>query len=171
MSLRVVLFAAVSADGFIGQDSAHRSLDWRSKADARFFIETTKQLGIIVLGSTTYKTFRMRRAPPGRRLIVYTSNPASIEGENVETTNEDPQALVQRLEHEGGKALAVGGGATINKLFMDSGLVDEIYLTIEPVLFGKGVPLFSGELRARLTLIEYRNLSDDTVLLHYAVQK
>ncbi len=168
--MRVVLFAAMSADGFIGQDSEHRSLDWRSKADAKFFIEQTKKLGIIVMGSTTYKTFRVKQAPPGRRLIVYTTKPNSITGENVETTSEAPHALVKRLANEGGTGIAVGGGATINKLFVDSGLVDELYLTIEPVLFGKGVPLFSGVMDKKLTLVDTRNLSDNTVLLHYAVQ-
>jgi dihydrofolate reductase len=169
--MRVFIIAALSADGFIGVNAGHRSLDWRSKADARFFIETTKAAGVIVMGSTTYKTFRMRRAPPGRRLIVYTSRPESIEGENVETTNEEPAALIARLELEEARAVAVSGGATINKMFLDSGLVDELYLTVEPVLFGEGVPLFSGSVQARLKLLENRALSDDTILLHYAVQK
>jgi dihydrofolate reductase len=169
--MRVFIIAAMSADGFIGLDASHRSLDWRSKADARFFIQTTKEAGVIVMGSVTYKTFRLRRAPPGRRLIVYTSNPQSIEGENVEATSEEPAALIRRLEREGAHTVAVGGGATINKLFLDSGLVDEIYLTVEPVLFGSGVPIFSGDVQAQLSLLENRHLSDNTVLLHYAVQK
>src|SRR5579863_3512271 len=114
--MKVFIIAAMSADGFISVNEAQRSLDWRSKSDARFFIETTKQAGVMVLGSTTYKTFRMRRTPPGRRLLVYTHHPESIEGEGVETTNENPQALVTRLEAEGARALAVCGGATINSL-------------------------------------------------------
>ncbi len=169
--MRVFIIAAITADGFIGLDAGHRSLDWRSKADARFFIETTKEAGVIVMGSTTYKTFRVRRAPPGRRLIVYTSRPESVIGENVETTDEDPKSLVKRLEREGARALAVSGGASINKLFLDNGLVDELYLTIEPVLFGHGVPLLSGDIFERLELLENRQLSDQTILLHYAVRR
>jgi dihydrofolate reductase len=167
--VRVVLIAAMSADGFIGQNSSQSSLDWRSKSDSKFFIETTKNLGVMVMGSTTYKTFRMRRAPPGRRLIVYTTKPESISGENVETTNEGPAELVKRLNNEGARAIAICGGATINKLFMESGLVNELYLTVEPILFGKGIPLFSGELNYTLSLLEMRNLSGETILLHYAV--
>jgi dihydrofolate reductase len=169
--MRVFIIAAMSADGLIGYDSSHRSLDWRSKEDARLFIQLTKEAGVIVMGSTTYNTFRIRRAPPGRRLLVYTSKPESIDGEGVEATSEEPRALVERLTHEGATALAVGGGATINKLFMDSGLVDEVYLTIEPVFFGRGVPLFSGEVRVALSLLESTKLSDNTMLLHYAVNK
>lgn len=169
--MKVFIIAAMSTDGFIGLGPEHRSLDWRSKADAKFFIEKTKEAGVMVMGSTTYKTFRVRKAPPGRRLIIYTSRPETIEGEGVETTDQDPRALVARLEREGAKALAICGGATIDKLFMDSGIVDELYLTVEPVLFGAGVPLFGGAVQAKLELRESRQLSDNTILLHYAVSK
>src|SRR5581483_8253719 len=132
--MKAFIIAAQSADGFIGLDANHRSLDWRSKADAKFFIERTKQAGIMVMGSATYHTFKFRRTPPGRRLIVMTSRPDVIEGEGIETTNEGPVALLDRLEHEGAQEIAISGGATIYKLFLDHNLVDEIYLTIEPIL-------------------------------------
>lgn len=169
--MKVFIIAAQSADGFIGFDANHRSLDWRSKADAAFFIERTKAAGVIVMGSATYDTFKIRRNPPGRRLIVMSSHPELIEGEGVEATTEGPVALLERLEREGAHEVAISGGATIYKLFLDHNLVDEIFLTIEPVLFGTGIPLLKGEVRARLSLIENRNLSDDTVLLHYKVQR
>jgi dihydrofolate reductase len=169
--MKVFMIAAQSADGFIGRDVHHRSLDWRSKEDAELFIRLTKETGVIVMGSKTFNTFRIRRAPPGRRLIIYTSRPEAMQGDGIETTSEEPRALVERLEREGATAVAIGGGASIYKLFMDSGLVDEVYLTIEPVLFGAGVPLFSGEVHARLSLIENRQLNDDTTLLRYAVKK
>ncbi len=169
--MKAFIIAAQSADGFIGLDSNHRSLDWRSKADAQFFIERTKEAGVIVMGSATYSTFKIRRNPPGRRLIVMSSHPESIEGDGVEATSEGPVELLKRLEREGVHEVALGGGATIYKLFLDNNLVDEIYLTIEPVLFGTGIPLFKGEVRARLSLIENRNLNEDTVLLHYKVQR
>jgi dihydrofolate reductase len=169
--VQVFIIAAMSADGFIAQYAEQRSVDWRSKADGRFFIERTKAAGVMVMGSTTFNTFRVRRAPAGRRLIVYTRHPEAVAGENIETTDETPAALVARLEREGAHELAVCGGAAIDKLFMDSGLVDALYLTVEPVLFGAGVPLFSGEVAAGLSLLENRQLSDNTVLLHYAVGK
>ena len=168
--MKVYIIAAMSADGFIGLDSEHRSLDWRSKADARFFIDITKESGVMVMGSVTFNTFRIRRAPPGRRLIIYTSRPDKITGQDIETTSENPVDLISRLANDGANSVAIAGGATINKLFLDSGVVDELYLTIEPVLFGSGVPLFSGDVRAKLALLDVKNLSEDTLLLHYAVR-
>lgn len=167
--MKVLLLAAMSADGFIGTDVAHRSLDWRSKEDAAFFIAKTKEAGVIIMGSVTYKTFHLKRAPPGRRLIIYTRHPEKIVGENVETTDEKPRELLERLQAEGHESVVLGGGATINKLFVDEGLVHEMYLTVEPVLFGQGVNLFSGNVNARLKLLSAANLGADSVLLHYSL--
>lgn len=171
LSMNVFLIAATSADGFIGLDAEHRSLDWRSKADAKFFIERTKQAGVIVMGSTTYKTFRIKRAPPGRRLIVLTSKPGTIEGEGVEATSETPEELLARLGSEGVKEVALSGGSTIYKVFLEKGLVNEAYITIEPKLFGAGVNLLNGFVDVDLKLLEVKNLSENTILLHYAVNK
>ena len=153
----------------MGQDIHHRSLDWRSKADAETFIRLTKEAGVMVMGSKTFATFRIKRTPPERRLIIYTRQPENIHGDGIETTAEEPRQLVERLKSEGATGLAVCGGATINKLFIDSGLVDEVYLTIEPILFGQGIPVFSGEVQANLELLEVRNLNENTILLHYKV--
>lgn len=169
--MKVFIIAAVTADGLMGAHDAHRSLDWRSKEDSRFFIDTTKASGVMVMGAATYKTFRMKRAPPGRRLIVYTRHPDEIVGENIETTDENPRELIDRLATEGYESLAVCGGAMINSLFLDAGLVDEVYLTVEPVLFGTGVPLFRNATQQRLILLDHTNLNDSTLLLRYAVQR
>lgn len=168
--MRVFIIAAISADGLMGAHDTQRSLDWRSKDDARFFIDTTKAARVMVMGSTTYKTFRMKRAPPGRRLIVYTRDPSSINGEGVETTQLEPKDLLAQLEKEGYTELAVCGGAMINSLFLEAGVVDEIYLTVEPVVFGGGVPLLRQDAPVKLRLIDARNLSANTLLLHYTVE-
>lgn len=170
--MKVFIIAAISADGFIGQDDAHRSFSWTSKEDKQLLVQLSKEAGVIVMGSRTFNTFRVRRAPPGRKLIIYTSHPETIAGEgDIETTKEDPRKLVARLKKAGAAGLAIEGGATIYKLFMDSGVVDELYLTVEPVIFGSGTSLFSGPVAADLLLLESRLLNDNTVLLHYIVKK
>ncbi|HEV2403641.1 MAG TPA: dihydrofolate reductase family protein [Candidatus Saccharimonadales bacterium] len=168
--MKVFIIAALSADGFIGAGEAHRSFDWTSKEDKQLLVELSKEAGVIVMGSKTFNTFRIRRAPPGRRLIVYTRHPETVKGEgDIQTTHETPQNLIERLRAEGCHGLAIEGGSSIYKLFLDSGIVDELYLTIEPVLFGNGAPLFSGPVSTQLTLLENRQLNDNTVLLHYRV--
>ncbi|HSX35164.1 MAG TPA: dihydrofolate reductase family protein [Candidatus Saccharimonadales bacterium] len=164
--MKTVLVAAVTADGFIGRDASHLA-DWTGKADKKLFVEVTKAAGIMVMGSRTFAT--IGRALPGRRTIVYTSKPAAITAEGVETTSEEPAALVKRLAEQGAAGLAVAGGASIYQQFMAAGVVDELYITVAPLLFGTGVPLFGGELDVRLELLETRILDTNTVLLHYKI--
>lgn len=164
--MNVILIAAITADGFIGRSSGHAA-DWTSKEDKKLFVQITKEAGTIVMGSKTFET--IGRALPGRRNIVLTSRPQEYEVEGVEFTSESPQNLVDRLDSEGVKSLAVCGGAHVYHHFMQAGLVNELYLTVEPVLFGTGVKLFADELDVKLQLLSSDKLNEDVVLLHYKV--
>lgn len=164
--MNVFIIAAVSLDGMIGRDSGHGA-DWTSKEDKKLFKELTKQAGVIVMGSKTFKT--IGRALPDRRNIVMTRSPDDSYPEGVEPTNEAPEQLLARLEQEGATSVAICGGAEIYYLFMQHQLVDELYITVEPVVFGTGVPLFRNTLNTKLQLSESRQLNKNCVLLHYKV--
>jgi dihydrofolate reductase len=165
--MKVFIIAAMSADGFIARREDDISTDWTSKEDRKLFVELTKQAGVMVMGSTTYHT--IGRPLPGRRNIVYNRTP--IDHEGVETTSESPAELVKRLESEGHSELAVCGGATIYDMFLQAGVVDELYLSIEPVLFATGVPLLKGGGGKELRLLDHKKLNDNTILMHYEVKK
>lgn len=170
--MHVTLCAALSADGFIAQHVSERAFDWTSREDRHFFIEKSREAGVIVMGLNTYRTFRIKRAPPGRRLIILTKEPSAVSGDGVETANEPVPALVKRLESEGVKRLILGGGASIYTQFLEAGLVDDIFLTVEPVFFGAGIPLFTDVSAAgRLQLIGSQMLSSQTIVLHYRLDR
>jgi dihydrofolate reductase len=174
------IIAALTADGFIAR-TAHHLSDWTSREDKQLFVRLTKQAGVMVMGSATFAT--IGRALPGRRTIVYTRHPERIKAEGVEiaapgveTTSEPPAALVKRLAGEGVTGLAVCGGAQIYSLFMRAGAVDELYLTISPLLFGQGIRLFNSSLDVKLELLGQELLGQESpnpaeILLHYRVLK
>lgn len=166
--MKVFIIAAISVDGFIGLNSEHEA-DWTSKEDKQLFVKLTKESGVMVMGSSTFKT--IGRGLPGRKTIVYTSKPESFgeyEGD-VEATNESPAELISRLEKVGYKSVAICGGAQIYSLFMESGLVTDLYITVEPVVFGSGIPLFGNAKSHKLSLINQSMLNDQVILLHYEV--
>lgn len=166
--MNIVLIAAISADGKIAQTSDQSSMDWTSKEDTKFFIEKTKELGTVVMGRKTFATFG--KPLKGRRLIVITKNPAGEQPmEGVEYTSEDPRSLVARLQSEGVASLALAGGSSVYSQFLAAGLVSELFLTVEPVLFGDGVPLAGGFERLNLKLVDTSKLNDQAVLLHYTL--
>ena len=55
---------------------------------------------------------------------------------------------------------------------MKENLIDEIILDVEPLIFGKGIKLFSeGNFEAKLELLEVRKISDNVVQLRYKVKR
>jgi dihydrofolate reductase len=168
--VKVVLVAAVTADGYIAQRTKQTSLDWTSAEDKRHFVETTKLLGTLVVGSTTFST--IGRGLPGRRMIVMTSHPERVDTEGVEAYTGSAGELVHRLEGEGVEALAVIGGAHVYGQFLAAKLADELMLTVEPHLFGVGISLADVALDAPMRLLEMKRLGEsNSVVLHYKLER
>lgn len=167
------IIAAISADGFIAKDLAQSSITWRSKGDRRFFIDRTKEAGLAIMGLNTART--SKRPLPGRRNIIYADNREQLphwkEYEEWEVTQEAPRDLLSRLEGEGHREAAICGGSTIYTLFLKAGLVDKLYLSVEPWLFGQGIPLLKESIDQQLELLSSQKLGDQTILLEYNVLK
>lgn len=167
------LIAAVTADGFIARHSRHLA-DWTSKEDKRFFTQKTKEAGVVIMGLNTFKTIGK---PLGDRYnIVYApaspvGRPAEEKLQGVEITQENPEVLLARLEQKGYREAAICGGAAIYTMFMEAGAVDALYLTVEPVLFGQGLSLFTKPLDVQLALQSVEKLNDTgTVLMSFKIK-
>jgi len=52
---------------------------------------------------------------------------------------------------------------------MKSGLVETLYLTIEPIMFGKGIRLFNDDMEHKLTLNGCEKTEGGSLLLEYKV--
>lgn len=168
--MNVYIIAALSADGFIARSLNQTSLSWTSREDKRYFSKRTKKSGVVIMGRKTYET--IGRPLPGRLNIVYTqsSDFSDISNKpNLRFTKLSPNFLIKQLQQEGFKEIAICGGAGIYTLFIRSGLVNNIYLTVEPILFGSGVKLFTESVDVRTKLMKTRKLSNQTVLLEYHV--
>jgi len=163
--IKVFIIAAVSADGFIAKDDKHSPMYWSSKADKERFIELTKKAGVVVMGSSTYKTIGQ---PLKERLnIVYSKNQNFPD---VEMTQKHPSELIAELESRDFKEVAICGGSHIYTMFMKAGLVDTVYLTIEPVIFGKGISIFNEGLHYSLKLQSSQvSETSSSLLLEYKV--
>lgn len=172
--MKVTLIAALTADGFIAQNKDHISTAWTSKEDAAFFRATTKELGVMIMGRTTYET--IGRPLPGRTTVVLSRSAPQelLQDQNYDTlysSSLEPALLVEALEKRGHQTVAICGGSSVYRLFMESGLVSRLLLTIEPVLFGDGIPLFDQAFtkEVQMTLTERHILSDQTTVMEYHI--
>ncbi|HEY5550535.1 MAG TPA: dihydrofolate reductase family protein [Opitutaceae bacterium] len=175
--MRVVLIAAQSLDGFLAKHDKPGT-DFTSEADRAWFPACLRGFGACVMGSATWRTARAEilAAPySDRRRIVMTRDPAAFAGDaqpgRIEFTAETATALAARLRKDGIERCALLGGGVINGLFLSVGLVDELWVTVEPLLFGKGRPLAEGMVDVVMTLADVARLGRDTLLLKYTVKR
>lgn len=167
MPLTVTLLMAVTADGIIARHGDHFP-DWTGSADKRFFARISRGAGVLIMGSRTFATLP---APlPQRRHIVLTRSPGCKPTHpDVVYTSEPPHRICRELAAQGYTRAILAGGAKINTLFAQSGLIDEIILTVTPRLFGKGLTIFSGPLDLKLSTGVMESLSDDCWCIRYQV--
>jgi len=161
------IIAALSADGYIARDSSAPSTAWTGKADKKRFVTITKQAGVVIMGLNTWKTFG--KPLKDRLTIVYSPEPIVNLPAGVEITTKSPTDLLAELEGRGFKEVAICGGSIIYTMFMKSGLVNKLYLTIEPVIFGDGIRLFKENLHFQLNLVSDNKDENGTLLLEYKV--
>ena len=78
---------------------------------------------------------------------------------------------IRALKQEPGKDIYVVGGATLVSSLVNAGLVDELHLSVYPMVIGKGKALFKDvSARHTLQLIESKNSKSGRLLLKYRVQ-
>ncbi|HVT00674.1 MAG TPA: dihydrofolate reductase family protein [Patescibacteria group bacterium] len=175
--MKIILVAVTSLNGYLTNGDDPNIYKWTSKEDQEFFFNLVKNAKLIVMGSSTYEAVRdnLGFENDGKLRIVLTSLPVRYVNESVpgslEFTSETPRELYKRLGDR--DEILLLGGAKIYSSFIKAGLVDEIYLTVEPIIFGKGKKIFADEnFESDLELISVEKLnSTGTLLLKYKVEK
>lgn len=165
--MKIVLMMAMTADGKIARHSGHLA-DWTSPEDKKRFVAESKEHGVIIMGENTFRTFK--RPLPGRLNVVLSmeDDPAPIEG--VMWYKGEPEVLIEKLETMGYQSALLGGGASINSLFLSHGLIDELAITVEPKLFGTGLSIFAQEAEADLELISLEKINENSFAIRYRVK-
>ena len=167
--MNVTLLMALTADGLIGRDDAHLT-DWTASEDKKLFKTFTQKAGVVIMGSKTFET--LDRPLPGRKVVILTrKKDRKTAWDNVVFTDLSPKRLLASLSDKGYAHVVVSGGATINALFAEQGLIDEIILTYSPIVFGSGVPLFKGEVSMDLELVKVSRMGANLIYAHYKVVK
>ncbi|MEE4242482.1 MAG: dihydrofolate reductase family protein [Desulfopila sp.] len=165
--MNVFLIMAQTLDGVISRSSTE-FVDWTGSADKKMFMKLTKEAGVVIMGSRTFDT--IARPLPGRKNIVLTRNSARLSTDpNLIFTSQEPHSLLLELEREGYSQAAIIGGTQINSLFARNNLINDIYITIAPLIFGQGLHLFNLPLDLNLELVSTEILEQNYVLLHYKV--
>lgn len=160
--------AAVSLDGRIARYIGEPS-NWTSREDKKFLHSILDTCDVIVVGSTTY---RIARKPLSKRNCIVCTRvvPRVIQkSARLAYLNLDKVDIENYIADQKYRKVCILGGSQIYSYFFERDLVDEFFLTIEPVAFGKGVGLFCKDIKAnKIRLVSVRRLNrKGALLLHY----
>jgi dihydrofolate reductase len=138
------VYVAASLDGFIARPDG--GIDWLDRmqrpGEDYGFQRFLESVDTVVLGRKTYDVALGFGAWPyaGKRVVVLTHAPrAPRHGE--EFFAGAFAALVERLGAAGARRVYVDGGTVISEL-LRAGLVDDLTVSVIPVLLGDGIRLF-----------------------------
>ncbi len=152
---RVTLHVVSSLDGFIAKKD--NSVSWLhsaggvyeagvsiSEEEAAKFV---KAIDCYVLGSRTYEHALELGWPYGDTpTVVVTGRKLPSTRKSVEFCSGDLETLLHEKLAPRYRNIWLVGGAMLSQRFLELGLVDDILLTIAPILLGDGLRLFGGAL-------------------------
>lgn len=167
---RVTLHSVSSLDGFIARkDNTVSWLDIKGSVyeagvsiSAEEMATFVKAIDCYVLGSRTYEHALELGWPYGNTpTVVVTGREWPPARESVEFYSGDLKTLVDVKLAPRFRNIWLVGGAMLSQRFLELGLVDEIRLTIAPVLLGDGLRLFGGSLTEKRwdlkNVVAYKN--------------
>ena len=168
--MKVILNMVITVNGLIAKENDEAP--WSDTIWKNYY-KTGKKIRNIIVGRKTYEL--MKEVNEFEKLgnpltVVLTSKP--LKGNENLFFVSSPKKALEIIKNKGYKKTLLGGGAKTTSAFMKEGLVDELVIQIEPMLFGKGIKLFSdADFEAKLKLLDVKHLSKNELELRYKVLK
>lgn len=170
------LTVAATEDGFIARAPGHPPSDWCSPEEQALFFEDVEAADWSVMGRGTHEAAPRAK----RRRIVFSSKIAGWQTE-CQFWCDPNEVSIEDLAQEVAKVHVfrrglILGGTRVHDWFRDRDAIDRVHLTIEPVTWGAGLPIFTGaegcdplDVFARLGFdkIEERRLNADGTMWYH----
>ena len=142
---RIILNIACSLDGYIAREDG--SIDWLPTDGGDFGMKKfMNSIDTVLLGRTTYEqilTFDCDYPYANKKSYVFSRNSGTENKNNVEFVS-DMIGFSKKLVESPGKDIWLVGGGEIISVFLKAGLIDEVILSMVPIVIGSGIPLFKN---------------------------
>lgn len=168
--MQVILYMATTINGYIAKEN--HETPW-SAEEWQSFSKFINEIKNLIIGRNTYEIMKKddEFSKIGNPFTVVVSKENFDHNSNFAIAKSPKEALKILKEKNFAKTLIAGGGM-LNSSFMKEKLVNELYLDVEPLVFGKGIKLFlDNDFEAKLELISTKSLSKNTIQLHYKILK
>jgi len=166
---KVVLELAVSLDGYI--EGPNGEYDWCFTDQDYGMTAFMHRIDSIFIGR---KSFELAQSMGGEsplegvKTFVFSNTLKSVEAKDTVLVSGEWVAEVEKIKQAPGKDIWLFGGAVLTTSFLNEDLVDELRLSVHPILLGSGKLLFQqlGE-RKKLKLMEAKTYDSGLVSLKY----
>lgn len=171
---KLILYIAASLDGFIAKPGDDLSfLDAVQKEGEDYgYAAFTSQVDTVIMGRKTFDwVFKvLNDVPhPEKETFIITRTAREPIGRTQFFTG-DVVELLRELKAKPGGVIYCDGGAQLANTLYKAGLLDEIIISVIPVLLGGGVRLFQEGIPERqLELVGSKAYESGMVQVHYRV--
>ncbi len=170
---KTILYIACSLDGYIAKPNDDLSFLTivEKEGEDYGYADFVDRVDTVILGRKTYDWI-MAQVPEfvhaDKVTYVITRTPKSSLGKTNFYTGSIKE-LVTKLKSEQGKHIFIDGGAEIVNMMLKEGLIDEMIVSIIPILLGGGIKLFQELIpEKKLTLISSKSFETGLVQLQYS---
>jgi len=170
---KLVLGLAVSLDAFI--EGPNGEYDWCFMDPEYNMMEFFQRFDTVFVGRKTYEmSAGMEGGPEGfpkMKEYIFSTTLDSVKNDAI-LIKGDIKPEVEKIKNEKGKDIWLFGGAGLTTSLMNLGLVDELSLSLYPVILGAGKPLFNKiKERINLTLLNSKVYPSGLISLNYSLDK
>jgi len=175
---KLVYHVAITLDNFIAHTDGSVEGFLPEGDHIPAYLEHLKSYGTVVMGRATYEFGYQFGMKPGdapyphmqhyifSKSLTLSANPNG----NVHVISDEPAAFVRDLKRKVNTDIYLCGGAKFAGYLFQKKLVDRIVVKLNPVLFGKGIPLFETEEQTtNLQLVDTHVYKSGVILLTYDV--
>ncbi len=168
------LYIATSLDGYIAQPNDDLSFLKLVEAEGEDYgyKEFVSNIDTIIIGRKTYDWVLRNIGPQhydngNNDVYVITRSQQPNRG-RTKFYNGDLKELILQLKSQPGKNIYCDGGAEVINGFLNYDLIDELTISIVPILLGDGIRLFKdGRPEQMLELVSAKSFETGLVQLHY----
>jgi dihydrofolate reductase len=139
--MHVTLHMATSIDGFIAGVNGDTS--WVSAQDEQLFLSRCRAAGCMAVGRRTFQQYHDIIYPVADTDNIVVTRTTAADADRVSYVA-SPRDAVAKAQSLGRSQMLLSGGGKVSALFLNEGLIDEIFLSVHPVVIGQGIRLFDG---------------------------
>ena len=168
---KIILSLCTSLDSFI--EGANGEIDWCFTDQDYCMTDFLDRIDTIFFGRKSYEQLvrEMPDAFSDKKKIVFSKTLVNDNG-NPKIISDNVEREVIEILNKTGRDIWLFGGANLTTTMLNLNLVDELMISIHPLILGSGKPLFLNiENRKKLKLMDTKSFSTGLVQLYYEIEK